>query len=388
MISKLFIKVFILTLLSLSFACTSINVVNVKDAAEVEIKDNGVIYALPKTVIRVEVEATKTETIAGEFSQYADKYLGLSGVMQNSISWEISNISISEHSIPDANHYYYVESSNSKRPTLINLTDNGILSSINKDSKHNKIKPFFSHTKDISPYSGLSKGIVIDGQKEKIDTTYRTIRTDSTVRRIPVYKKHLVDKSAEDKAKDIAKYILTLRDEKMNLMIGDVEEFPDGIATSKIIDEFNKMEQEYLSLFIGSQSSSTEKMIFEITPDKNNKLDNTLFYFSPKTGLSDKPIADVGKVSINFEDEMNTQFLDSFLNHKDTLVTKDKGLFYRVPENVKLNIMYENTILASKNIVIPQFGKINILPSKYLCKRRIAIEFNHETGGLKSILKK
>ena len=386
--SKLFIKVIILILISFSFACTSVSVVNVKDAVKVEIKDNGVIYALPKTVIRVEVEATKTETKTGEFAQYADKYLGLSVDNQSSISWEISNISISEHSVPDANHYYYVESSNSKRPTLIALTENGIISSINiRGNKHDHL-PFDKLYEEIIMDVDLNERIIIDGQKEKIDTTYRTIRTDSTVRRVPVYKKRLVSKSAEDKAKDIAKYILMLRDEKMNLMIGDVDEFPDGISTSKIIDEFNKMEKEYLLLFTGSQTTSTEKMVFEITPENNNKLENVLFFFSPETGLSSKPKAGAEKVLINFEDEMNTQFLDSFFNHKDTLVTKDKGLFYRIPENVEVNIIYENTILASKNIVISQFGKINVLPSKYLCKRNIGIEFNPATGGLKSILRK
>jgi len=388
MISKFTTKLLLILLITFSFGCNSIRVVNVKEAGKVEIKDNGVLYALPKTVIRVEVQVTKTEIIAGEFAQYAEKYLGLSDVKQNSTKWEISDISISNYPIPDKNHYYYVESSNSNCPTLINITETGIISSINSGVKSNESLPLNNFLKKNNSITGLSNGIILNGQKVMVDTTYRTIRTDSTVRRVPVYKKQLVSKSTEDKAKDVAKYILMLRDEKMNLLIGDVEEFPDGIATSKIIDEFNKMEQEYLSFFTGSKTMATEKMVFEIIPDKDNKQENILFYFSPETGFSDKLIDGSTKVSINFEDEMNTQFIDSFLVHKDTLVTKEKGLYYRIPENVKVNILYKNALLTSKSVIIPQFGKINILPAKYLRRRNVAIEFYPETGGLKSIIRK
>ena len=387
--SKYF-KLFLFILVASLSACSSVSVVNIKDAGDVEIKDNGVIYALPRTVIRVEVEATKVEIKAGEFAEYAGKYLGLTDVyLKDSSRWYISNINITEFSEPDADNYYYVESSKSHCPILINLTEQGIISTINTNSPYEEDTPPAYFIGNNTFHSDTKTSIVMDGQMEKTDTSYRTIRTDSTSRRVPVYRKRLVNKSLEDKAKEIAKNILELREEKMSLMIGDVEEFPDGIATTKIIDEFNKIEKEYLPLFTGTQTSKTFKTVFEITPDNNSNYNNiVLFNFSPDNGISKTSDAEMNKVSIVFNNIQNTQFLDSFNVHKDTLVTKDKGLFYRIPEKVNVNIVYNNDVIASKTITIAQFGKLNILPSKYIQNRHVAIEFYPETGALKSIFRK
>ncbi len=370
-------------------ACSTINVVNINNAGDIEIKDNGVIYALPKTGIRVEVEATKLEIKAGEFAQYAEKYLGLTDVLlKDSAMWYISNINITEFAEPDAEHYYYVESSKSHSPTLINLTEQGLIRSINTTGNYKQNSSEHSFYSNESIPANTNASFIMDGQMVKTDTSYRTIRTDSTSRRIPVYKKRLIEKSTEEKAKEIAKYIIELQDEKMSLLIGDVEEFPDGIATTKIIDEFNKISEEYLPLFTGTKSSKTVKAVFEITPDVNSALNNVLFYFSPDKGILNNPDNGADPVSITFKDKQNTQFLDSFFVHKDTLVNKPNGLFYRIPGNATAEITYDNKVLASKIIRIAQFGKIDVLPAKYIQNRHVAIEFDPNTGALKSISRK
>lgn len=44
-------------------------------------KDYGVVYALPKTQIEIEIKANKVNYKPGEFSKYADRYLRLTNVL-------------------------------------------------------------------------------------------------------------------------------------------------------------------------------------------------------------------------------------------------------------------------------------------------------------------
>ena len=43
-------------------------------------KDYGVVYALPKTQIEIEIKANKVNYKPGEFSKYADRYLRLTNI--------------------------------------------------------------------------------------------------------------------------------------------------------------------------------------------------------------------------------------------------------------------------------------------------------------------
>ena len=55
----------------------------------------GVVYYLPKTEIELQVTATKVVYTPGEFCQYADRYLRLTGISsQPEEHWEINSIKV------------------------------------------------------------------------------------------------------------------------------------------------------------------------------------------------------------------------------------------------------------------------------------------------------
>ena len=64
--------------------------------------EKGVVYYLPKTEIELQVTATKVVYTPGEFCQYADRYLRLTGISsQPEEHWEIKRIKVNSIGIPD-----------------------------------------------------------------------------------------------------------------------------------------------------------------------------------------------------------------------------------------------------------------------------------------------
>ena len=56
---------------------------------------NGVNYALPKTVLKVDASAIKVVYTPGEFAKYADRYLHIGGVSaEASTLWEITHLDV------------------------------------------------------------------------------------------------------------------------------------------------------------------------------------------------------------------------------------------------------------------------------------------------------
>ena len=382
------IKFISLIILLVGYGCNSTRVINVKNAGDYEIKSNGVVYSLPKTILKIEVEATKFETKAGPYASYAEKFLGISDIhAYDSVKWQITDIDISYYSEPDPDHYYFVESKRSVLPQLLQLSNDGIIISINnkieKTPVENKTSLFLNY--DFSETIELNQLPVINAQTEKIDTTYRTITTDSSSMVIPVLRKQQVNKSTEEKAKEIANLILDLREEKVSLLIGDIEEFPDGKAIEIIINEFKKIENQYLPLFTGTNSEQKFKAVFEFTPnDQNLDSKNILFRFSKHNGIVSNKDLSGEPVMIEVQNLNHTKYLDDFILHKDTLTNVNEGFIYRISDKGIVKIIEGNDVIATKKVNIAQYGKINTIPGKLFKKKNIKIIFN-ESGSINSI---
>lgn len=387
---KIFIYLSIISIIFIS-SCSNYRIYNLKEAKDIEIENHGLIYALPKTVLRVEVEATQTEFKPGPYASYASKYLGISNVpKKDSIAWFISDVQISTYPEPDPNQYYYIETNRFNQTDLLTLTETGLIVSLEgeagKPASGSKTDLFLNQV--FNQPIELTQLPVMDAQTERIDTTYRTIITDTSFLRIPVLRKQQVNKSLEEKAEEIANLILELREEKIALLIGDINEFPDGKALEIIINEFEKMEKQYLPLFTGTRTEQVLSAVYEFTPTINNQgSKNILLRFSPHKGILSNTDLSGNPVMVEVINRDFTRTFDDFKIHKDTLVEESKGLVYRVPDEAIVRVVNGSKVIATKKTSIAQYGKINILPKRLISKKGIKIDFYPETGGIKSIRK-
>ena len=95
-------------------------------------KDYGVVYSLPKTQIELEIKANKVSYIPGEFSKYADRYLRLTNVSAEPDEyWELNSVKVKSVGVPNSETTYFVKLKDKTVAPLMELTEDGIVKSIN-----------------------------------------------------------------------------------------------------------------------------------------------------------------------------------------------------------------------------------------------------------------
>ncbi len=344
------------------------------------------VYALPHNVLAIDIEVTEIKTMRGPYAEFAEKYMGIQNVLQNNKSeYYISNSEMIITAEPDSNNYYFVFPKCSKKIKNINLTDNGILLSINtKPSEY--ILPSLSknatsnqHPLPNNIFTTLSQNEYI---KEKIDTVWKQVKVDTSWVRIPTQKKTIEAASFEDQAKEAAHHIMRLRKRLFKLLSGAYNKLPELKSADIIIKELRKEEEEYLSLFIGKTFTRTYNYRFLYYPTKENcGKREVLAFLNPDKGL----FAEKGAKALPLVIELNR---NGNLSQLDTAISKFKkasskqGIVYRIPEMTTINLSIGNNALLEKQFPIAQFGILNNLPTKALKSKCSSLEFNPLSGNI------
>ena len=124
---KLYLFAALTTLASCGTQKLFVNVENINDVRTV--KNNPIVYSLPKTVVSVKVTAVNEISVKGSYANYALQYLGTDDVItENASSWYIGDTEISTFPVKDSARTFVVESN---YPCKINFTPEGFIESIN-----------------------------------------------------------------------------------------------------------------------------------------------------------------------------------------------------------------------------------------------------------------
>ena len=389
--SKIRIKTFILfkllLLISVIFitACSTVKVINVNYVEE--FKKHSIIYSLPKTIIDVKVKTTKTTYKKGPYYNYAKKYLGIdNAIINDKTEWNINDIDISDSFLPDTANYYLLYSNNNSIARKINLTDNGIIKSFNLRNNDKDCKNKTSYYKNNNNHTIDFYDLTIKKHFEEIiDTTYKVIQTDSSVRKIPVYSTRLSEKGLEKKAEEAADFIIKLRKRRLRILTGKDDIIPNGEAAKSIIDELNLIEKRYLELFTGVERSEKIKYHFKYEPKSERAKPEVLFKFSTINGIDNIKCKSCTPYYISVKPYNYTTVIDSMFSKAKKPVKQHKGIIYRIPENSIVEIYENREIIADKNVLINQFGVLNLIPASIFKSNDIEIDFFDKNGALKSI---
>ncbi|MBE9467429.1 MAG: DUF4831 family protein [Bacteroidetes bacterium] len=372
----------------------SFKVVNIK--SDTSFSQNALVYALPRTGLKINVEITKTEIYSGPYYEYAKKYLGIDNgvIYSDNVNYDISNIEIDSYSQPDTNCLFLVKSQNCDMANFLNLSQNGLLLSINKnvDIDNDKQGTNFYLQDDDDDFFFINQSIKRNLQ-EINKKEYKIVKNDSSSVKIPFTRKYTVVKSTELKAEEAANFIVKIRKRKFKLISGMYEKFPDGEAVDLMIKEMDKIEKEYLSLFIGKTIETKQKYTLNYTPDESIETNqNILFYFSSDNGaffnkniinrtLANKQISGY-PIIIDVE---NLNFTNKLVSNLENTESQTNSFFYRIPDYANIRIIKGNNVIASKKMLIAQFGKLGSLPKDLINKSKI--EFYKNYGSIKSLSK-
>jgi hypothetical protein len=332
----------------------------------------GVVYSLPRTGIRVKVKATKETFRPGPYAAYAEQLLGIKNVRTKAaINWAIEDVKMDVFSESDPEQTYKAMGDVA---ALVSLSSDGCIAGINAK---------ITTDKKVEIVTNLV------GQKAKFDDnnlfeyfTDAPLYTagDSTNNYRPV---KLPD---EQKISKAAQRVLESRRIQYEIAAGLVDEFhPDGEAYKLSLKELKKIENDYLSLFVGKSTYDKGSFGFDYVPISGKS--EAIFRISEENGIV--PAIDLSGKPVMIEFEIDKELVQKYTGivKSDNPNAGHNGVYYRIPGRATVKLISEMNVIATARITVAQFGAVAPVPEDLLFGD-YAVEYNQETGSIKSVIRK
>ncbi len=328
-------------------------------------KDYGVTYMLPQTEIEIVAHATRHTYTPGEFCRYAERYLRLTDVSDEAkVYWTLDKVEIRTTGVPDKDKVYFVKLKDKTTAPLMELTEDGIVRSINmpfsgdKGKKSQRESNASRPARDVDPRSFMTEEILMASSRAKM-------------------------------AELTAKEIFNIRESKNALIRGEADNMPtDGQQLKLMLDNLNVQENAMTALFTGKEEKESSTFIVRLTPKEMNE--EVAFRFSQKLGLTDKDDLAGNPIYISISN-LGTPTLtptgEEESKKKKTKKGKDEelpeGVVYNVPGRAQVVITYGKQTLFNGEIPVTQFGTQECLaPVLFNKKATTKVVFDTTTGGL------
>lgn len=344
-IKRIIIALFIVCFSTVSFAQTQL--------------DNTFIYSLPKTVLKVEINTEKVTEIPGTYYQYSRRYLGTENVIkEEKTSYRIKNVRVITEAVPDENRTYSLTLLGSKKSPLYNLsvTEKGILKGLNVENKE------LNHV----------------GKKYRVEKEKASNPSDL----LPLSEEYMLVSSDAKLAEGVAKQIYRIRENRMDLLSGDVENFPsdkDGLKT--LLKEMDEMEQRLTAYFVGTTRVEETTTIVAYTPESEN-VNEVLFRFSSLKGVVSNDDLSGSPYYVKVDAKGNS--LPPVVESKKT--QKSTPVLYTIqPISAKVEITGTNTSLYTGEVSLPQLGTLIVLNSDVIKSATTKVLVDTQTGRLLKI---
>ncbi|AVM53532.1 uncharacterized protein DUF4831 [Bacteroides zoogleoformans] len=313
-------------------------------------KDYGVTYLLPKTEIEIVLQTTKHSYTPGEFCKYADRYLRLNNVSaEQETYWTLDKVESRVIGLPDKDNVYFVKMKDKTVAPLMELTEEGIVRSIN------------------IPFSGRQNTKTPEVTTPEVRIDPRSFLTEEI----------LMSNSSAKMAELVAKEIYSIRESKNALLRGEADNMPkDGAQLKLMLDNLNQQERAMTEMFSGKVKEESKTIVIRLTPEEMQNV--VAFRFSKKLGV----VADT--------DLAGEPYYLTITNLKtpDISATEDSkkkvdGIAYNLPGKAQLTLIYNNQKLLDESLSVTQFGTVEYLaPVLFNKKSTIKVLFDTATGRL------
>ena len=236
--------------------------------------EGALVYALPQTVISVEVEAVREDFHAGPYAKYAQKYLGIDARQADAVTYTVSGINLSAFTEADQTRRFTLNPGKGL-PSFLSLTAQGLVAVGDGQSTGTNWR-----------FTADSKGDFSDrGVGSNLSSASTTLYRSVAGQTVGVQQEMVVVKSLEDRAKEAADMIFRLRRSRVEIITGDTDATYSGEAMGAAIGEIARLEEEYMSLFVGYSEFQTQKMNYEILPVPGNQQRYVAFRVSDSQGI-------------------------------------------------------------------------------------------------------
>lgn len=317
----------------------------------------GIYYSLPKTVFKVKLVLEEITRTPGPFADYTQKYLGTDQYIHNRESYyRLLAVKVTPVAMADPSEVFFVsfpfeKQSKNARSIEFQLDKYSGLVSFGPKPQVKKVTKEENSPSQLFVYSNTGseenfKMAASYSRAQKLDTLVRKITIDTvTVHRF-LFRTSWVNLSTEDQANDAALQIEKIRKSRYNLLTG-YQEVNYGEGISYMDKELQKLEHQYLVLFLGKETKQVVIRSFDFDPENTNT-SGQLMQFVNKDGNRENITIHVNAV--------NKMSAVSTVN-----TTAINGLFYRIPVKASVQVKTGNTIFYSDIFDVPQLGVLSTI---------------------------
>ena len=313
---------------------------------------SALVYGLPQTRLYFEVELVKTIVKKGPYAEYANRMLNLQNVpMADSESWQIKSIRIDDRQEVDNKQLYAVSFIDYPHniDKLLRFTKEGLLLDVTIGNVLVNTQSQGSSSNDFQFVNTSSRGFTF----ERVDTTYRTMLTDTAFVRIPVLQTRVMSRTTEEQAREAANQIFKIRENRLEILFCKIDPL-EGAALKLILQSLDQQEEQLLSLFNGVKFDSRQIVTYPSLPEKP-ATNVELFYFSEKEGIVNRNTAGAKPVWYEMGNAPAPISITPSYQAKDIL-------YYRIPQVVEVSAGVDGNTLVREHITICQFGNIVSFP--------------------------
>jgi hypothetical protein len=227
---------------------------------------------------------------------------------------------------------------------------------------------------------GLTAASEATGNLTSTETVlYRSVRNeDGGFEQIAVRQSQVVEKSLEKKAQEAASMILSLRQNRINIVTGNTDATFSGDALRAAVEEITRTEDRLMALFTGTTSTSVQTMTFDVIPENSPEDELTIaFRISDTQGLL--PADDISGRPVVMEitpeataDTLETeQVIADMESRKRRMKYEAAGrgdIFYRVPAVCRIRLTDGQDLLLQSRIPVYQKGRDLTFPVSVLVR--------------------
>jgi hypothetical protein len=352
---------------------------------------SGTFFSLPMTCLKIDIDLTEIHRYRGPYSDFAFQYLGIDNVITSNLTeFEISGMRITAFSEPDLEALYFVEygekQSKEEQSILVDLTSNGLLRqfSYNMPAAEDEMvmkkeqEILQDDSKSISD-SDVFKYFTTPNKVEKIDTIIKRITIDTTTIQDISFDRNIVTKTLEQRAMEAASQVDRIRNYRFNLLSGYQEVNYDRKTMEYMDNRLAEMEEQYISLFKGAiiEKPIMISIVYIPAPEKNSEPD-VVCRFQKERGIRPAAETSADPVIIHIKklDGSQPEWDDGTLASNNT-----NGVFYRIPVQTRVIVMYKDRTLFTGEFEISQLGRTGNIP----VTEKIRIQYYPESGAIKSV---
>ena len=286
---------------------------------------DGVVYYLPKTALRIHLLIEKQTFTPGQFARYAERYLHLTGVVQQEqISQRIVSCEVSSFGVRDTSKCYSVRLKGKAETAEVRLSEQGTLLAVNDEPL----------TYSVPTLSTL-----------KLQTSNFKLQTSTSL----LSAEALAAGSTAKMAEITAHQIQELQERRQQLATGEADEMPqDEQQLRLMLQQIDQKCAQLMTHFTGTIRRDSSEHVLTLCPDKEIN-HQVLFRISRRLGLVDKD--DLSGIPY-YIDLKNL----SPAEHPIPDNKKQTGFYVNVPGMAQLTISQDDQTLAQFQVPLAQFG--------------------------------